>query len=64
MYVFEGILLMEGDSNITLDCSLDKTRPPGSQILKLTKLGTKFANLLHDYDLVDIWREFIFQRFY
>lgn len=45
---------MGGDSNITLDSSLDKTPPPGSQILKPSKLGTKFAKLLHDNDLVDI----------
>lgn len=42
-----------------LDSSLDKTRPPGSQILKPTKLGTKFAKLQHNIDpVVDIWREF------
>lgn len=31
--------------------------PPGSQILKPTKLSTKFVKFLHDHDLVDVWRE-------
>lgn len=53
---FEGTLLMGGDSNITLYSS--GYNPSGSQIQNPSKLGTKFAKLLHGYDLVDIWREF------
>lgn len=52
--LFKGSLIVGEDANITLD----KTRPPGAQILKPTKLGTKFAKMLHDYDLVDIWGGF------
>lgn len=51
-------IIDRGDANITLDSSLAKTCPPGSQVLKPTNLSTKFAKLLHDYDLVNIWREY------
>lgn len=56
-HLFEGMLLIGGNSNIPLDSPLDKTHHLGSQILKPSQMSTKFAKLLHENDLVDIWRE-------
>lgn len=51
---FQGMLLLGGNSNVRLDSFLDRTCPPGSQVLQPSRMGTKFAKLLHDYNLVDI----------
>lgn len=51
----QGIL--EGDSNIPLDHTLDKSNPSKTVIKHLPKQSCKTTGLLHHYDFIDCWRE-------
>ena len=53
----EGTIVFGGDSNTALDQGLDKSKPPGSRVLRPTKESLKIAKILHEFGLADTWRE-------
>lgn len=54
---FEGTVLCGGDLNLTLDVSLDKSRPLGTQLHVPVKASLCLAKLLHSLNLTDLWQE-------
>lgn len=52
-----GTVVYGGDSNTTLDQSLDKSRPPGSQLPCPPRRNHKIAKLIFQKSLFDAWRE-------
>lgn len=52
-----GMVVYGGDSNTTLDQGLDKSRPPGSQLIRLPERSLKIAKLIFLHGLVVAWRE-------
>lgn len=56
--LLEGIVIYGGDSNITFDQSLDKSKPQSSQLIHPRKISSKITKLIHQQGLADIWWEF------
>ncbi|XP_077341249.1 uncharacterized protein LOC143986718 [Lithobates pipiens] len=55
--MLEGKVILGGDSNVTFEQELDRTRPLGQQLIRPRKVSHRIAKLLHSQGLTDAWRE-------
>lgn len=53
----QGQLILGGDTNLPLDQVLDKTPGKNTRLRPIPKKSSILARLLHDNDLIDVWRE-------
>lgn len=53
----EGTVIFGGDSNVAFDQGLDKSKPPGTQMTRPTKVNLKIAKPIHAQSMADVKRE-------
>lgn len=51
---FEGLVVCGGNSKLSLDLNLDKSKPLGAQLRCPTRVSLPIAKLLHSLGLIDI----------